>query len=240
MGCQITGVYDVNRRITLPDDDISLVKEWMDSLISQKVHGIIFHNNFSDATCHKYEQEYIQFVKVNYTGSYNSNVFRYFVYQQFLEQYKEYIDAFFITDISDVLLIQNPFEQALFKNNPSIIFCGDEPQLLHNEWMQAHAEHLRNQISDYADYEKKFADAPLLNCGIIGGQLNCMQVFIDDLCAIHKRYNKNNEKLYTGDMGAFNYVMRRKYNTQVIHGSPINTIFKAYEIDRVDCWFRHK
>jgi hypothetical protein len=224
----------------LPDNDIGLLKDWIDSLIRNKVHGILFHNNYSETAYLPYKQDYIRFIKINYTGLYNANVFRYFVYQQFLEQYKQHIEAFFITDVSDVVMLQNPFEQILFKNNPNNIFCGDEPKPLYNEWMQAHAQHLRNQITDYADYEKKFADMPLLNCGIIGGQLNGMLSFIQELCVIHKQYNSNNQTLYTGDMGAFNYLMRTQYNNQLIHGSPVNTIFKAYETHRTDCWFRHK
>jgi hypothetical protein len=41
-------------------------------------------------------------------------------------------------------------------------------------------------------------------------------------------------------MGAFNYLMRIKFNEQVIHGAPVNTVFKSYENEREDCWFRHK
>jgi len=41
-------------------------------------------------------------------------------------------------------------------------------------------------------------------------------------------------------MGAFNYLMRTKYNNEVKHGEPINTVFKMYESERTDCWFKHK
>jgi hypothetical protein len=41
-------------------------------------------------------------------------------------------------------------------------------------------------------------------------------------------------------MGAFNYLARTKFNNQLKHGAPVNTLFKGYELERKDCWFRHK
>jgi hypothetical protein len=67
-----------------------------------------------------------------------------------------------------------------------------------------------------------------------------MQHFIEQLAAIHEQYNLNNTTAYTGDMGAFNYLVRTSFNNNLMHGYPVNTIFKAYELDRQDCWFRHK
>ena len=130
--------------------------------------------------------------------------------------------------------------QPLFMNNPTSIFCGDEPKTLNNKWMQQHSNHLRSKIDDYAVYEAKFKNASLLNCGIIGGSINVMQNFLQNLCKIHQQHNADNTSKYTGDMGAFNYLVRTKYNQNFLHGEPINTTFKAYENDRVDCWFRHK
>jgi hypothetical protein len=52
--------------------------------------------------------------------------------------------------------------------------------------------------------------------------------------------NRDNKTEYTGDMGVFNYVARTQYNSQLIYGAPVNTVFKNYETERSDCWFRHK
>jgi hypothetical protein len=104
----------------------------------------------------------------------------------------------------------------------------------------AHSEHLRSQLADYANYEAQFADETLLNCGIIGGNALLMMDVIERLCAIHEQANSENKTAYTGDMGAFNYLLRTQFNSRVRHGFPVNTIFKGYEEDRTDCWFRHK
>jgi hypothetical protein len=106
--------------------------------------------------------------------------------------------------------------------------------------MLAHSTHLRNNLADYAAYEEKFKDETLLNCGILGGSAPLMIDFIQQLCTIHELANKDNLTAFTGDMGAFNYLIRTRFNTQILHGAPVNTVFKGYENDRTDCWFRHK
>jgi hypothetical protein len=239
MACHITGVYDVNRSNTLPDDDYSIVKDWVDSLRGLSLQGVLFHNNFSEATCLKYQSEGIHFVKITHEPPFNPNVYRYFMYRDFLRQHPNITDVF-VTDVSDVVAVQNPFVQPLFLNNPSAIFCGDEPKTLDNDWMKAHSAHFRPQIADYAAYEEQFKQETLLNCGIIGGKIAVMQLFIEKLCAFHQAHNSDNTTAYTGDMGAFNYLVRTEFNQNLLHGAPINTVFKGYENERMDCWFRHK
>ena len=255
MACHITGVFDVNRKNILKHDDFSLVQDWVNSISDLNLQGIIFHNNFSEATLLKHQNKKIIFLKIDYEYQFNPNVYRYFIYRDFLLDHPE-IENIFVTDVSDAVAIQNPFEQNLFlentgenynenskensEQNSGKIFCGDEPKQLDNDWMIEHSTHLRNKIPNYSNYEKIFAEETLLNCGIIGGHRIVMLEFLKKLCALHKNYNYDNQTAFTGDMGAFNYLVRTKFNTRLIHGEPVNTIFKAYQTDRNDCWFRHK
>ena len=240
MACFITGVHDVNRNTTLLDDSAALVQDWAASITAANLKGIIFHNNLSEATCNALQNSSISFIKIEYDPQYNPNVFRYFVYLNFIQQHIEQLAGIFITDVSDVVLLNNPFTDPLFIANPAMLFCGDEPKLLHNEWMIAHSENLRNNIPDYAAYENTFAAQTLLNCGIIGASAALIFDFLQKLCAIHQNANRDNKTAYTGDMGAFNYLVRTQFNHQLKHGAPVNTVFKMYETERNDCWFRHK
>ena len=240
MGCMLTGIHDVNRNTVLQNDDYSLIKDWANSIIALNLQGIIFHNNFSTETCLKYENKNIHFIQVKHDASFNPNVYRYFIYKDFLKQNADSIKQVFCTDVSDVVLLKNPFEQPFFLSNPDKIFCGDEPKKLNDEWMKDHATHLRINIGNYADYEETYKDEQLLNCGIIGGDVKLIKEFIEALTKIHKGYNQDNQTAFTGDMGAFNYLARTKYNNLLCHGEPINTAFKAYEINNCNCWFKHK
>ena len=235
----ITGVYDVNRSTTLANDDFSLVAEWADSITALGLQGIIFNNSFSEDTCLLHQSDFIHFIKVDYNLQYNPNVYRYFVYAEFLKANSHLLKNIFFTDVSDVTVLKNPFVEELFLANPLTIFCGDEPKILDNEWMQDHSAHLRSKIADYAAYEANFKNETLLNCGVIGGNIAIINPFISELCAIHSAYNSDNNTVYTGDMGAFNYLVRTRYNDHVIHGNPVNTEFKSYNKD-LSCWFKHK
>lgn len=240
LACHITGVYDVNRSTTLLDDDYELVRAWAASVATAKLHGVLFHTGFSEETCRTHTNKYISFVKITRDPRFNPNVYRYLVYLDFLEKQAHPPANIFVTDVSDVTLINNPFITPLFVQSPNTLFCGDEPTQLDNEWMQAHGSSLRSQIDDFADYEAQFAKETLLNCGIIGGNYPLFFDFLQQLCALHRRYNVENKTAYTGDMGAFNYLARTKFNDRLRHGFPVNTVFKAYEEKRTDCWFRHK
>jgi hypothetical protein len=233
----LAGIYDVNRNETLQGDDISIIEAWAESIVRLGLRGVVFHNSLTENNTAKYGGN-ITFVKVEFNEKYNTNIFRYFLYNNFLKNNK--IDNVFITDITDVVVLNNPFTQLLFINNSNKIFCGDEPKLLGNEWMINHSTHLRSKINDYALYEENFKRATLLNCGIVGGSAQIIQPFLEKLCSIHENYNTDNTSAYTGDMGAFNYLVRTHYNEHMLHGAPVNTIFKMYETARMDCWFRHK
>ncbi|MFZ9144431.1 MAG: hypothetical protein ACO209_04335 [Aquirufa sp.] len=64
LACHITGIYDVNRSTTLPDDSYELVQAWAESVAATKLKGVLFHNNFSEETCARYANEYISFVSM--------------------------------------------------------------------------------------------------------------------------------------------------------------------------------
>jgi hypothetical protein len=240
VACAFTGVYDVNRSETLQNDDEKIFINWLQSVVALNLHGIIFHNNFTPAFCKKFQNKNIVFIQKNLEVQFNPNVYRYVIYDNFLTNYFDEISNIFFTDISDVVVLNNPFLQPLFLNHSNKIFCGDEPTILNNEWMNAHSAHLRSKITDYNTYEEKYKNETLLNCGIMGGNIAVMKTFINQLANLHLKHNFDNKTNYTGDMGAFNYLVRNKYNTTLQHGVPVNTIFKAYETQRTDCWFRHK
>jgi len=240
MASLITGTFDVNRNMTLESDDFELVKAWADSIQKAGLQGIIFHNGFSEKTCEKHQNEQLIFIRIVPSSAFNPNVFRYFLYLDFLKEHCKNITDVFITDISDVVVLRNPFLEDRYLENSEIIFCGDEPKSLEDEWMKDHSSHLRSQIPDFEIFEVKFSNEPLLNCGIIGGKLPLMMDFLKCLCAIHKSYNQQNKSAFTGDMGAFNYLIRTQFQNQILHGFPINTVFKEYQTNREDCWFRHK
>lgn len=238
--CLVSGVYDVNRNEIIENNDFTIIENWYNSVINNGLRGVVFHNGLSEETVEKYQNDNIQFEKIDKSPVYNPNVYRYFVYKKFLSNNLAKIESVFVTDIADVTICKNPFKDDIFSSNAEKIFCGDEPKMLQNDWMHDHSTHFRNNIPGYSVYEDHHKDSPLLNCGIIGGRKKLMLELLENLCDTHQQYNQKNTTPYTGDMGAFNYVMRTGFNGRIVHGEPVNTVFKAYQNDRTDCWFRHK
>ncbi len=234
-----TGRYDVNRNEVLPANDFNIIAAWYQSIIKRKLHAIVFHNNLSAETVLSLQNEYVQFVQTDFDDRFNANIYRYIVYHHFLNKYKAGISNVFVTDITDVEVINNPFAQPLFLKNSNSLFCGDEEKLLSNEWMNAHSTHLRNVIDGFKKFEIEHARDRLLNCGIIGGNITVMCRIMQALSVLHSTYSLTNKSSFTLDMGAFNFVARTCFKN-ILHGAPINTVFKNYEASREDCWFRHK
>ena len=116
----LTGVYDVNRNENLESNNFETIKAWYNSILKLDLNAIIFHNNFSEKTVELYETNKIKFLQVKYDTSYNPNIYRYFLYKFFLEKHKKNIANVFVTDITDVEVINNPFKQKLFVENTEI------------------------------------------------------------------------------------------------------------------------
>lgn len=235
-----TGAYDVNRNEMLPNDDFRIIEKWCQSIQNLGLKGLVFHNHFTEKTLSSANPDFIQFIKVDFEGPLSANAFRYLVYADFLKKHHTQIKNIFFTDIADVEVVKNPFEDPFYTENPKSIFCGDEEETLYNPWMKAHSTHLRNQIPDFIPYEQANSHQQLLNCGIIGGKISHILPLMEQLSYIHRTYTITNQTPYTLDMGAFNYVMRTAFGNQIKHGPPVNTRFKGYESARTDCWFRHK
>jgi hypothetical protein len=170
----------------------------------------------------------------------NANVYRYLVYLDFLKKHQFEVEHVFFTDIADVEVVKNPFTDPFFVQNPKSLFCGDEDEVLDNPWMKDHCTHLRNLIPEFLGFEERDKDEILLNCGVIGGNTDTMLTMLQELSKIHSTITISNETPFTLDMGAFNFVARTKFQDRIKHGFPVNTRFKSYESNRVDCWFRHK
>jgi hypothetical protein len=235
-----TGSYDVNRNELLPSDEYSLIEKWCQSIQDLGLHGIVFHNNFSERTIAEVQHEQIQFIKVDFESPLNPNVYRYLVYFDFMKKHSEEIQNVFFTDIADVEVVKNPFTDPVFAQNPNSLFCGDEDEILDNPWMREHCTHLRKLIPEFLDFEKKNKQEPLLNCGVIGGRKEVMLLLLEELTRIHTTVTVTNQTPFTLDMGAFNFVARTRFSDRLRYGFPVNTVFKGYESVRTDCWFRHK
>jgi len=141
------------------------------------------------------------------------------------------------TDGTDVEMLREPWTDM----EKGKLYVGSEPSVLSNEWM------LKNHPAAYLqDFMKANASLPLLNGGLVGGDRETVMQFVHDMnadwYALKRKRFTGEEKAGSeiGDMATFNYVIRTRWNDQIITGPQVHTVFKSNGIGHDCAWWRHK
>lgn len=207
---------------------------WAESLQALNLRGIVFYSNIYAgfaAKCYP-NVEFISaadfFPAWQDLLEWNAVDARWVLYDYWLQRTTE--PAVFFTDVSDVLVKQNPFPQL----QADTLYCGDEPTIVNCNWMQQTARYANDpQINSFL---KAAGQKPLLNAGVLGGSRADVHTFIQEM-----RAQGLHSCTKTIDMLYFNYV---GYNLparlKLCHGAPVTSNFRGNEVERTDVWFVHK
>lgn len=216
MGVVLTSYFnsvpDPQRGIKWEADPKAL-QPLIDSLQGQKL--ILFTD------CLDIKQENVEVVEVE--GGDNPYYQRWFAYYNWLIVRPS--EMVFCVDATDVLMVKNPFEYM----DSEHIYVGDERELLGNDWMREKHPVIANFIGK--------SEHKLLNLGLLGGNANLIIPLLFDFKVLNMIYG---DGLGQTDMAAFNLLLRTKYKDIVLHGDPINSQFKRFEVDRKDVFWMHK
>lgn len=83
------------------------------------------------------------------------------------------------------------------------------------------------------------------NAGLLGGDVDTVISFINKFLAFYfqavsdSHFNPNRPDCGVFDMGLFNYIARTHFADRLVHGTQVNTVFKAEKANNVS-WFKHK
>lgn len=141
------------------------------------------------------------------------------------------VEYFFMTDISDVTVLKNPFENI----DKDKIYVGDEKTIVDNEWLMTRVRMINN--NQCTEAIEKAKQKTLLNCGLFGGHRNTILPVIEEIANKLELYGIKDE---TVDMVALNEVLYSKYEDKLIHGKPFNTDFWKWDMNNKECVFQHK
>lgn len=219
---------------------LDIIDTWYNSGVNLiKNHSnlklLVFYDNLEFPTYKKYYPEYITFIKVEDCNNYSPHDYRWLIYNNFLTSNLDSIHNIFFTDISDVIIKQNPFLHI----EDNILYVGDEYEYpWENWWSSSRVNYYLNNLNDFKEIYNNYKHSSFLNAGILGGNknivlkfLNLMERFIE--ITLDKPYG-------TTDMILFNYILYKYFPYNVKHGEPINSKFKLNETHRDDVWFIHK
>jgi hypothetical protein len=157
--------------------------------------------------------------------------FRWEIAYEFLK-WNRHIENFFMTDISDVTVLKNPFDFI----EKGKIYVGDEACIIgENEWIKNRVD-IIEQLSCKINYIG-IKNKQILNCGIFGGHRETILPVLEDMSNRIKCYGVQSD---TVDMIALNEVLYSCYSDKIIHGKPLNTEFWKWDFNNKECYFQHK
>jgi hypothetical protein len=213
-------------------NDIKYIKPWYDSVKSLGLNGFVFYDNLTDSFIDEYTTENIKFIKVN-PSDYSNNDWRFFCYRNFLEENK--FDNVFLTDGSDVTIVQDP--SGIISSFPDIdlFVCKDSIMLNEFPYLQLHE---KAEWDDYVWFMICHHRLELINMGVIGGNYDNILLFLNKFCETRIRLGSPD---FNSDMWLGQYIFRKLIaDKSILIGEPFTSKFKQYGIDRKDVYFIHK
>lgn len=215
-------------------NDIQYIEGWYNSVNKLKLNAVVFYDNLSDEFVSQYETEYVKFIKSS-PGVWSNNDGRFFCYLDFLQKNK--YDNVFLTDGSDVTVVQDPGKIVEDFSETDIFLCKDSiPLSVFGNYLNVHA-HFRWSNYFWFDIQMK-KGIDLINMGVIGGNYANVVEFLEKFCDERDRMQTPE---FNADMWLGQYVLRGLMNNKkLLLGEPFTSVFKGYQKDRQDVYFIHK
>lgn len=214
--------------------NINLLRKWAQSLLETGLTGILFHNCFTRNEQDLFYGLPVKFIKVQPPKNFQSGLYRYELYRDFIKNYSHHIDNIFFSDSTDLEFLKNPIVQENYSSDK--IYIGCEPVVCGNKWM-LQACHGFEKYLQLVKTDKEFANHPLLNAGFCGGSIKAISPFIERMATECIRMYPMAE---WQDMPIINYLSYTEFKDKVVFGSEINTVFTAYEKNNKVAWIKHK
>jgi hypothetical protein len=217
----------------------SMCADWARSLVAQNLNGVLLLSGIAPAgempcvpnvVVIRVETFYPDWEILQHWNAIDA---RWILYHYLLSRAN--FDAAFFTDVTDVVVRNNPFPHIA----ASTLYCGDEvgqpsgENTVSHPWLRDLA-HSRGTPAMARLFDEQ-PDLPLLNCGVVGGKRAVLFDFFRVLMLAGLRQDEK-----TVDMAFFNYALYSGlFPHRVVHGPPVTSVYKQYQ-NRDDVWFNHK
>jgi hypothetical protein len=205
-----TQEVDPQRPFIWPNDEFSIIKDFYESVVKHDLDLLILHDNCSNEFVNKYTTDKINWLRVDSTGL-NMVDIRWRLYANELSWLK--LDNVFFMDISDVVILKNPFDYIQDK-----IYIGDELSInSQNRWMMDRYKMLGVDNTSYLN-------DVVLNCGVMGGKYEDMLSVATKMADLMDKAIITNT---TVDMSAANHILYTEYRDRIMHGQPLTTKYRG-------------
>eukprot|EP00961_Rhodomonas_salina_P296612 3936500-Rhodomonas_salina.1 len=190
----------------------SYIQQWYQSLQKLGMRGIVFTDSAYQSKLQGFSTQNIIFVQVKIDGyrSKSLNDIRFFVYRDFLQSLKQKPAMVFMTDGSDVEVVQNPFSSFIKDKTLYLGQDGARENLDTYFWMQNQYKTMtknyeRNSTGVFAWADMEGRD--VVNAGVIGGETSVVVELLDRMTKLMDMFNPNVDI----NMGVLNVVAWRHF-----------------------------
>lgn len=236
----VTGVYLTNQNdpqrpnVYWPKDDVALVEKWVNTALAVRVSPILIVDH--DVPKIQKTWPHLRIFKCKpCPKEHNLAAWKWFAVHEFLNDQGSVLDAFFVTDISDVEFRINPF---MLITHGHELWVGKERDHINRKtpsgnWVCNHAE------SMFGSVHPELIDKPILNAGIVGGWRYGMDRFVASM--LDHLAKSMGAKLLT-DMIPLNLIAYTEWDSKRLwaHGEPLHSHFRMFQNHRTDVCIIHK
>lgn len=218
--------------------NISLIEDWARSLAHVGLTGIVFHNCFNTKEIESFAKYPVHFSYVEMPFGYNSGLFRYEIYAEFIQKYQGMIEGIFCTDSTDLEFLKNPFTQPKF--DKSKLYIGCESWTVEYCMKDRGAKFVFEACPEFMERlknEPDFKNNTVLNAGLVGGAVEVITPFIIRMAKECHKFRKNP---HFQDMGVMNVLGYGDFKDHVYFGPQLNTQFNHFDKYNSYSWVRHK
>lgn len=209
------------------------IKPWYESINKLDLNGIIFYDNLEESFINQYSNNNVSFIYYK-PEKYSLNDARFYAYKNYLDSNN--IDNIFMTDVCDVYIKKDPFK---FINKNNIYVGSDEPSTPtfgSNSYLLTMAH---KAVVAGLRMSKSMLEYPCCNAGVIGGHVDIIKPFLDNMCATFDFLNSEGNN----NMTVLHYVLdkfHRPIEDKLVTGFPLTSAFKKYELNNEEVYFVHK
>lgn len=203
--------------------------------------GIICHDGLSKEFISKYETENIQFIyfEIDKKRPHSLNNLRFHLYLDLLEEGKllEFTHVF-MTDVSDVTVVKNPFSEISSNDHTLYIGHDEEGKVEENEWMMNLIRFCDKHLSE--SLKNTILRKEVLNAGVIGGHVTTIKNLLTQMVWYCDQIDPSiNSDMLILNLVVWNFVPDISKHG-LCYGEPVVSKFRKFETNRKDVWFIHK
>jgi hypothetical protein len=222
---------------------VSYLGAWFESVVRLQLSAVVLHDHLSEDLTKRLEESdpkrRVHFVRVK-LGDRSTNDARFVLFRELLEENRDITHAL-ITDISDVVLLRNPFELMDMLDQRFSLFVGSDIAFFENMgaigWLQPR---LHGCFGDErlatGDVSQVMELSHVYNAGVIGGRRSAMLAFLQAVEAVLSPL----PPAKNCNMPVVNYVLHRYFHGRTFTGFPLNSPFMLYHQRPAGVYIVHK